>query len=271
MNNKPLPNFLKRVDNSLVFALDDAEFAFFVPEVFFDNNKIASIIGSQVSLFGICNYAIFDKNGKSKGLKPFTFPTKFDTEPYSIEKRKGLNINKLLKEDANDDNDNIIIDNNADPDINTDDEDCMDYRVLRYKKGNKIVVNVHVPQSIDNVEIFFKLFLLTAKIPNSIPYDKLHEYFIKNADLNGFSYGLIMQLFGILVSEIARSKKDITKPFRLSKDNNMNNYTPISIKLTPKFISPFISITSENFDQSLIGAITTTNHSTSPLEKILMM
>ena len=55
-----LPAFLKRNGESLEFALDDSEFVFFVPEVFFDSYKIANIIGSQVSLMGICNYTIID-------------------------------------------------------------------------------------------------------------------------------------------------------------------------------------------------------------------
>ena len=267
-----LPAFLKRNGESLEFALDDSEFLFFVPEVFFDSDKIASIVGNQVSMIGICNYTIIDKNGKNNGLHPFTFPTKFTCEPYQIDKRKGISLKNILKEDAilNDDNEDLV-DKQADPDLVDEDEDSADYRVLRFKKGDKIVVSTHVPQNIDNVEIFFNLFLLTAKIPSTIPYDKMHEYFIENAELNAFNYGLNMQIFGILVSEIARCKNDITKPFRFSNMNDMHNYRPISIKLSPKFVSPFASITSENFDQSLMGAITTENHKTSPLEKVIMM
>ena len=56
-----LPAFLKRNGESLEFALDDSEFLFFVPEVFFDSDKIASIVGNQVSMIGICNYTIINK------------------------------------------------------------------------------------------------------------------------------------------------------------------------------------------------------------------
>lgn len=267
-----LPAFLRRNGESLEFALDDSEFLFFVPEVFFESDKIASIIGNQVSMIGICNYTIINKNGKNNGLHPFTFPTIFTCEPYQIDKRKGVQLNKLLNEDAIlEDIEDTYVDKPADPDLVDEDEESTDYRVLRFKKGDKIVVSTHVPQNIDNVEIFFKLFLLTAKFPTTIPYDKMHEYFIENAKLNAFNYGLNMQIFGILVSEIARCKNDISKPFRFSNMNDMHNYRPISIKLSPKFVSPFASITSENFDQSLMGAITTENHKTTPLEKVLMM
>ena len=267
-----IPAFLKRNGESLEFALDDSEFVFFVPEVFFDSDKIAKVTGNQVSMIGICNYTIIDKNGKNNGLHPFTFPTIFTCEPYQIDKKKGMQLNKSLREayyDAEEDEEPYI--KEADPDLVDDDEESADYRLLRFRKGDKIVVSTHVPQNINNVEIFFNLFLLTAKIPTTIPYDQLHEYFIENAKLNDFNYGLNMQIFGILVSEIARCKNDISKPFRLSSMNNMHDYKPVSIKLTPKFVSPFVSITSENFDQSLMGAITTENHKESPLERVLMM
>lgn len=269
-----IPAFLKKNGESLEFALEDSEFVFFVPEAFFDNDKIASIRGEECDLLGICNYTIFDKNGKNNGLHPFTFPTLFTTAPYLIEKRKGLQLKTILKESYDSEMDDYGIetfDTNADPDTSDLEEESADYRILRYKKGDKIIVNTHVPKSIDNVEIFFRLFLITAKFPTTIPYDRLHEYWIKNAELNGFSYNLNMQMFGLIVSEVARSKNDITKPFRLSKSTDMNGYKPISLKLTPKFVSPFVSITSENFDQSLMGAITTENKNSSPLEKILMM
>ena len=270
-----LPAFLRRNGESLEFALDDSEFLFIVPEVFFDSDKIATIIGNQVSMIGICNYTIIDKNGKSNGLHPFTFPTIFSCMPYQIDKKNGINLSNILKEEsaanAEDYDELEYYDRQADPDLVDEDEETADYRILRFKKGDKIVVSTHVPQNIDNVEIFFNLFLLTAKIPSTIPYDKMHEYFIENAKLNAFSYGLNMQIFGILVSEIARCKNDISKPFRFSNMNDMHNYRPISIKLSPKFVSPFASITSENFDQSLMGAVTTENHRTSPLEKVLMM
>ena len=102
-----------------------------------------------------------------------------------------------------------------------------------------------VPEEADNIELFYSLFT-GGHIPTTIPYDKLHELFIENGDLNHFSYGLNMQNIGISVTEICRSKKDPSKPFRLSHSNNMHDYTPMSIKLTPKFVSPYSSITSRN-------------------------
>ena len=57
-----VPNFIKVKDQSYVFA-NDGTFKFFIPEKYFDT-KLAEIQGDFVNLFGICTYAIYDKNDK---------------------------------------------------------------------------------------------------------------------------------------------------------------------------------------------------------------
>ena len=238
-----VPKFLKRSDDSLLFAGEEgSEFIFYVPEIYFSRGD-AIIIGEYVNLLGVLDYAIFDKNGKHSGLKSFYFPTVFLSKPYAIEKLKQVKL--------------------------TDTSDVQDYRILKYQKNDVIVVSVKVPQMIDNVEEFYKLFLY-GHLPTTISYDKMHEYFIESMELNGNSYGLSLQLFGIIVSEMCRDKKDISKPFRLAKESNMKNYKTVSIKDIPKFISPYASITSENWDESVVNAIMNKNPKNSPMEKLLM-
>lgn len=243
MANQEIPNFLKRQGDSLLFDLPDSEFIFYVPEDFFGNEKIAVIVGTQVSMIGICNYTIIDKNGKNNGLHPFTFPTIFLCTPYKIEKLKGVKL--------------------------TSDSEKSDYRLLRFRQGDMVVNSIKVPQIIDNVETFFKMFFITSKIPTTIPYDQLQNYFPENIKLNGSSYGINMQQFGMAISEVARDKKDMSKPFRLSGSTDMHDYKPVSIKTIPNYISPFVSITSENFDESLMGAVLSKESKYSPLEKVL--
>jgi hypothetical protein len=94
-------------------------------------------------------------------------------------------------------------------------------------------------------------------------------------ELNGSSYELNMQLFGIMVSESCRDPKDLTKPFRLSKSNNMTDYAQVSIKSLPNYQSPYVAITSENFDESLMASVLLSDKNesdlpTTPLEKVLM-
>ena len=118
------------------------------------------------------------------------------------------------------------------------------------------------------------MVLVENKMPNTIPYNKLHEYFPENMELNGKGYGLSMQMFGIMMSELCRDPEDVSKPFRLSKtiNNSMNGYRQISIKEVPKFVSPFTSLTSENWDDSLMAAINMSNEGNdtiSPLERVV--
>ena len=114
--------------------------------------------------------------------------------------------------------------------------------------------------------------VITGKIPTTIPYDKLWELFEESARLNGFSFKVSVQLFGILISGICRDSKDISKPFKDTDMSNMNDYRPININMVPKFISPYSAIVSENWDDSLRAAILMKDKKDipySPLEKIV--
>ena len=246
-----VPSFLKLEGEALVFNEDNKEFIFYLPEVFFNStskNAIAEIKGEYVSSIGLCNWAIVDSNGKRSELKPFRFPTMFLCKPYEIEKVKGVKLDY--------------------------DKEPTDYRLLHFRKGDEVVSQIRVPQIIDNVELFFKLAIITAKIPTSIPYDEIWKIFLENMELNGNKYGINAQLFGIVQSEICRDPKDISRPFRYTDMKDMHAYKPISIKMTPKFISPYTSIVSEGWDEGLVSAVLMKDKEDipeSPLEKIVTM
>lgn len=236
-----IPPFLKKDGDSLLFN-QDGEFIFFVPEIYFER-KYAESLGEYTRLFGILDYTIVDKSGKQGKMMPFNFPTVFLCSPSVIEKRKQIKLSPKSKP--------------------------QDYRALIFRKGDKIVVSTKVPQIISNCEDFFSMFF-TGKLPTTIPYDKLHDYFIDNIHLNGGDYGLNIQLFGILVSEICRDPNDRKKLFRHTDMNDMTNYQPIGIKEIPKYISPFTAITSENIDESLVNGILNKSAKYSPLEKLMV-
>lgn len=236
-----IPSFLKKDKDSILFN-GEGEFVFYVPELYFRSNH-AIVIGEYVNLIGILDYSVFDKNGKSIGLKRFNFPTVFLSRPTTIEKAKQIKLSK--------------------------NSDIQDYRLLKYSKGDQIIVSTKVPQDLVNVEAFYGLFL-GGNLPTTIPYDELHNYFPENAKLNGAKYNLNMQIFGVVISESFRDPKDTSKPFRLSKETDMTNYKAINIRTVPKLVSPHSSITSENWDEAVVNAVLNTNVKDSPMEKILM-
>ena len=102
-----------------------------------------------------------------------------------------------------------------------------------------------------------------------IRYDVIHEYFNENAALNGFKYGVSSQMLGIIVSELCRDPNDLTKPFRMTKMEDMSAYKPINIEQIPYYISPYTSITNINWDKAVINACLLKDGKESPLEKVL--
>src|SRR5574344_46305 len=244
-----LPPFLKQVDQSLLYA-DTGELLFFVPEPYFvdvKKNPIAQVAGQYVSLLGIFDWATVTTEGKISEAKPFKFPTIFMCKPNSIEKVKRYKLKPDMRE--------------------------MDYRILHFKQDDEVISDINVPQIIDNVEILFRMMVIVGnKIPPSVPYDKLQEYFTESMSLNGQSYGLNMQMFGIMISELCRDANSIETPYRLP--DMKKGYQQISVKNVPKTISPFVAITSENFDESLMASIILSDKpdeeiKSSPLERLI--
>ena len=245
-----VPSFLKLDNNTLYYNENDgSELAYYIPEAYFaktSKTAIAKILGSIVSTLGIFDWVIVDKNGKLGKFHLFKFPTVFLCKPNRIEKIKEFSIN------------------GARP---------VDYRVLYFTYGDEAVCNINVPQVIDNVEVFFNMMIVVSnRMPNTIPYDHLQDYFPESMSLNAKGYGLNMQLFGMLISEICRDPDDITRSFRLSKMKSMTDYRQISIKQVPKFISPYMALTSDNWDESLMSAITLSASNIdaeSPIERVV--
>lgn len=236
-----LPSFVKRDGESIIFN-EDGEFIFYVYDEFFQKDY-AQVKGDLVNLIGILDYAVFDKNGKNSGLKRFYFPSVFLTRPYSMEKMKNVKLTKT--------------------------QESRDYRLLRYKKGDAIIVTTKVPQELRSVEDFYKVFLY-GKLPTTIPYGKLQDYFPKNIALNGGNYGVNLQVFGMVISETCRDPNDLNKPFRMTNFTDETAYKPISIIDVPKYISPHQSLTSQNWDSAIVGAIMHPTDVDSPLEKLVM-
>jgi len=236
-----VPKFLKRDGDALLFN-EDGQFVFYVPEIYFDRGD-ALIKGEYVNLLGILDYSIFKPNGSNIGLKRFYFPTVFLCKPSRIEKSKNLRLKEATE--------------------------AQDYRLLIFEKGDAVVVSVKVPQNIANVEDFYRIFL-TGKLPTTIPYDKLQDYFVESMTLNGSSYGITLQMFGIVTGAMCRDRNNPARAFRHTKITDMMAYSAISIKDLPKYVSPNSSIGSENWDLGVIGAIMTPPGVSSPMEKLVM-
>jgi len=245
-----LPNFLDKKDDKLIYNKKDSTFIFYVPKNYFSNSvkvPIAEQYGEYISMIGICLWGIMDSNGKVGKIRPFVFPSIFLCKPREQEIVKDLTL---------------------------DGTEPSDYVLLKFQYGDEVVSTTKVPQDVSNAEMFFKMFLITSKIPTLIPYDKLWELFFESANLNGFKYGINAQLFCLLVASICRDKNDISKPFCSTDMKSMTDYRPIDIKMVPKFISPYTALTSENWDEAVRASILMKDKEDapeSPLEKVVTM
>lgn len=245
-----LPAFLKE-DGEKVLFNQTGELVYYIPDKYFQDTKstIAKVEGEYVSTLGIFDWALVSENGKIGTIKPFKYCSMMICKPNRIEKIKNFSING---------------------------NEPRDYRVLHFEKGDEVISDVNTPKIVDNVEIFFKGMTYKQDcMPPTIPYDKAQDYYPENMELNAKGYGLNMQLFGILVSEQYRDPTDLSKPFRLSKqiDKSMFGYKQLSIIDIPKYISPLISISSQNWDDGLMAAIAMTaegKSKESPLNKVVM-
>lgn len=244
-NNNGLPSFIKEDKDKLIFkGGKNKELLAYVPEKYFDR-KIAEVIGEYIEILGIFDYTVQDsETGKNIGIYPFRFPTVFTTKPYRVDKVKDFSFADYMEP--------------------------ADYRILRYKDGDQVAVSTTVVQYIGNAEKFMNLWFILGYIINSIPYDKLYEYMVDNLALNGSSYGLNAQMFGVPFSELCRSKKDPNIPFRLSKSKDMHDYKSVSVKQVSKLISPYTALISEDFDESVLYAMLNDTPKDTPLEKILV-
>lgn len=241
-----IPKFLKQEGDSLLYN-DQGEFFFYIPEVYFEREYVINE-GEFISMIGIADYSIRNKPDDptyyGKNLVTFNFPTVFLTKPYKVDKVKNLKLEN---------------------------KPGTDYRVLRYRVNDPVVVSVMVPNIMDNVEDFYRIFVISAKIPSTIKYGTIWEYFPNSMALNGASYNISAQCFGLIERELCRDPNDLSKPFRLSsKKDDPTAYNIVSIKELPKYVSAYTALTSENWDESIIAASMNDNKVYTPLEKVLM-
>ena len=236
-----MASFYKEENDKLIFT-GDGELIYYVPEKYFDIN-IANQIGESINVMGIFSYGLFDKAGKKQKVDRFKCPTMIACKPSFVTKEPKYHLEGT--------------------------KDVQAYRLFHFKKDDELICNTNIPMDIENVEKFMSL-LIRANLPESIPYNELYDYIIKNAEYNGFNYKVSGQIIGVLISELCRDPKDLSRPFRLTSMNDMNDYKAISITKVPKYTSPYTSITSENADEAIAAAMTTKGTAESPLENIMM-
>ncbi len=237
-----MASFFKTVGDKVIFS-GDGELIYYVPEKYFDI-KAAEVIGEKIYVMGMFTYAVFDKSGKKLMVKPFNAPTMIECIPSSVTKEADYHLEGTKESKA--------------------------YRLLHFKNGDELICSKKIPVDIACLEKFVDIFK-GGNLPENIPYNKIQDYVIKNAELCRFDYKVSTQIIGMVISEIYRYDKDLDKPFRLANTDDMLAYKAIHVEKVPKYTSAFTAITSDNADEAIAASMTTKGKADSPLEKIVMV
>lgn len=248
-----IPPFTRRDGNALLYN-GKGSLEYYIPEQYFERGS-AVREGSYVRLIGSFLYRLVSENGTEGKFKGFNWPTVFLCAPSDVTKVKDVKTNEF--------------------------QDPTDYRVLTFEDGDQLVTDVFTPQNIDNTKEFLQLHIMTGKVPTTIPYQDLYKYLYESMELNGSSFDTHSQAMGLIYSKICRDPDDPHKPFRLSKalDKDPRSYKTMSIKDAARYISPFASIISENFDEGVMTSVLLSDdikegkrkNTNSPLEQVLTM
>ena len=221
----------------------------YIPKKMFKKG-LNEILGDKLSIMGLFNFRFSnDENSIDKQpIHTFTFPSMMISKPSSIKEQElelfeGSGVQK--------------------------------YVVATYYRDEEIMCTTSVVADIDNVEKFINL-LIEGNLPNTIPYNKILELFIKNMEINKQNLGVSAVVLSVVISEIYRYKKDHSVPFRkvYGKGNAGElDYKPANSREICANNSTFSALTFEDIDTMLVTSINKSRYkrkeNESPVEQII--
>lgn len=144
------------------------------------------------------------------------------------------------------------------------------YRVFRLVAGDVFMSSTSIQQSTGSL-INFVAAMHGGQIPNTLPYSDLINIYLDAMDINGNDLKSPSSTLEIIISEIARSKGDISIPYRLSKGTEYD-YNLVNLSELPSLNSTFAALGFEDVDRAIIGAVNRTREGIeekpTPLEKL---
>ena len=133
--------------------------------------------------------------------------------------------------------------------------------------------NIHV---MDILDVYAFLSMITGgKLPDTTKYSERLTLLLKNLQLNGTDLKIPYTLIEIMVSELARSTKDLAIPFRIEagKTGKELGYEQVSIKELAMNNSTFSALTFEDLNQAIISSVNKTRNNSperdTPVETVI--
>lgn len=243
-----MSNYFKKDNQYIYLTKPYAEF--YIPEYYFDGEGgFATDMGTSIRTLGIFNIGFFE-NGNLKEWKVMNIPTWVDLYIYDVESRSVLFPRATEK---------------------------VSCRVLQYMQGVKIMPSSTIEDS-TNAETYLQ-FVLSGKIPNSVPYDKSLELWQKNQEMNGSDLKVPSVIEELILSVSYRDKHNMGQKFAyvIGKDPKTSpyDYEMASIRQICQYASTFTALTFEDIDAMITTSLNRTRQkrpeASSPIEKIIKM
>jgi hypothetical protein len=152
-----------------------------------------------------------------------------------------------------------------------------DYLVMKYYKGDIFLYSTTIIQSKALANQYIN-FYHNGKLPDFLSYDDSIKIEIEATQINKLGFPVPSVLLECMASEIYRNKDDLSKPFRFSaaedvEDAGKYDFKMISVTQIPTYTSTFASVTFEDIDYQLIASVNKTKYNReeiiSPVEKTI--
>lgn len=239
----------KKTDNDIVFIGNYMEV--YIPYFYFEKN-IAELIGDHFRTFGLLNFRTFaDIDGtKPFKLRTFNIPVEILTYPSGGYDEKKLDL------------------------VGNGEEK---YYVAKYYNGDILCKSKLVASKL-SFRSFLEI-LIAGKLPPTLPYDRVMDIWQKNFELSDVNFNIPDVIKEIVITQLYRSKKDISIPFShvIGKNPNTSpyDYQTASPREIVKVSSTYAGLAFEDFNQMAISGINNSKsnkeENKSPMEAILKL
>lgn len=242
---------LEKKDDQIIFTGEVLDI--YLPTANFDR-KNSSYNGQYIRTIGVFAFEIKSKKVAKEGghgtFHTFKFPNQIEFEYSESYKYTGTLDDGKISKDT--------------------------YNVFRLTNGDIFIRSLTQPQSSNDAMKFIEA-LHGGQIPESIPYDNLLDLYLSTINFNKINLKSSAVVLELILSELCRDEKDLTKSFRLAIANK-TTYNPFayqSINLTqiPSLNNTFSALAFQDFDNSIINGINRNlngeEDKESPIEKII--
>ena len=189
---------------------------------------IATIIGQEIETFGLFDVTVYENEDQSgtPTVVHFTFPSVIRTSPSHIELKRGADGNEY---------------------------------VLQYGIGDRFINSTLIAQQSAVARMFIDT-LFKGYIPDSLPYDKLLQFWSDCNAINGVNLNVLSVVLQTILSEFARDPVSPEYPFRMALNDKKRNVSQLDRLLVrvmdlPRFNSTFASLSSADPKQGITMSV----------------